>query len=249
VNSSKNINIPTGQCLTYDCSNITLINRFVPATGIVGCANTGVFVNGTAAQTLAASTLYYVYAFVNSGTLTCDFSTTPHATSSTAGNVGTEIKSGDDSRSLIGMIQTNSSSLFVDSLTQRLVRSWFNRQAVALNSATISTTSFPGSLAELTTTIRCQFLIWSDEVIGTNADATYLNSTNGAAVTLAIAYDTSVDISTVVNGDGTGQVRPVPVASAKQGLSEGFHYVTLQGSLNLGTASLYHASSIVATIR
>jgi hypothetical protein len=223
----------------------------VPATGIVGCANTGVFVNGTAAQNLAASTLYYVYAFVNSGTLTCDFSTTSHVTSSTAGNVGTEIETGNDSRSLIGMIQTNSSSQFVDSLTQRFVRSWFNRQAVALNSpALTASVSIPGSLAEITSAIRTQFLIWADEVISTTAYAAYFNNTSGTAMTLAIAYDTVVETNaTNINGDGSGGARPITAASAKQGLSEGSHYVTLQGSNSSGTASLFLKSWTVATIR
>src|SRR5438874_1855744 len=39
----------------------------IPSGGIVGLANTGVYIDGVAAQNLAASTLYYVYAFNNRG--------------------------------------------------------------------------------------------------------------------------------------------------------------------------------------
>ena len=148
------------------------------------------------------------------------------------------------------MIETNSSSQFVDSLTQRFVRSWFNRQTVAFNSpALASSPGISASLSEITTAIRCQFLIWSDEVISTNTNATYFNNTSGAIVTIAIAYDTNADVSVVINGDGSGRVNPVPTSSAKQGLSEGYHYVTLQGSLTSGSASMYSASRIVAMIR
>src|SRR5215831_7881887 len=101
--------------------------RAIPSGGIVGLANTGVFVGGVAAQNLAANTVYLVYLFDNAGTLTADFWTPaagPHATSSTAGNVGTEIRSGDNTRSLIGIIRTITGGQFADSATQRFVRSW-----------------------------------------------------------------------------------------------------------------------------
>src|SRR5579871_3715995 len=88
----------------------------IPAAGI-SFSNAG----------LSASTLYYAYVFMNNGVMTGEFSTTAHATSATAGNVGTEIKSGDDTRTLVGMIYTSGSSQFVNTLSQRLVASWFNR--------------------------------------------------------------------------------------------------------------------------
>ena len=83
--------------------------------------------NGTGSFNIAANTLYYVYAFNNSGTVTADYSTTGHATSTTAGNVGTEIKSGDDTRTLIGMIRTGASG-FLNTADFRGVISWFNRR-------------------------------------------------------------------------------------------------------------------------
>lgn len=88
----------------------------IPSAGII-LSNTG----------LVALTLYYVYAFMSAGVLTLEASTTTHVISTTAGNVGNEIKSGDDTRSLVGMLQTGGSSQFVSGQ----VLSWANRQGFA----------------------------------------------------------------------------------------------------------------------
>jgi hypothetical protein len=98
----------------------------IPTAGITS-GLTGVFVNGTAGQNLAAGTVYYVYLFDNSGTPALDFSTTSHGVSGTAGsgNIGVETKNNDDTRSLIGMVFTNNTTAaFADLQTI----SWFNRK-------------------------------------------------------------------------------------------------------------------------
>ncbi|MBO0717784.1 MAG: hypothetical protein J2P55_10685 [Rhizobiales bacterium] len=108
--------------------------RPIPIAGIAGLANTGVFVNGTAAQNLAANQTYLVYAFDNGGVLTADFCTgTTHAPSQTPNNIGVEVKwlSGveDPTRTLIGMCRTNASSQFFDDgVSQIGVASWQNRR-------------------------------------------------------------------------------------------------------------------------
>src|SRR5690348_7737883 len=79
---------------------------------------------------LSASTTYYVYVYNNAGTLTLELSTTGHAMDTTSGNEGVEIKSGDNSRSLVGMIRTNASSQFQDGASFRGVLSWFNRRSL-----------------------------------------------------------------------------------------------------------------------
>lgn len=112
----------------------------IPSAGVTG-GNTGVFVNGVAGQNLVANTDYWLYLFANAGVLTCDYCTTGHSTDTTAGNVGTEIKTGDASRSLIGRVRTNASAQF----SALLVASFFNRQwkatsALVTNTSTASTT-------------------------------------------------------------------------------------------------------------
>lgn len=134
----------------------------IPSGGITGLANTSVFVAGVGGQNLAASTTYNVYAFDNSGTVTADFVTdaTAHATSSTAGNVGTEIKSGDDTRSLIGKIRTNGSSQF----TTGLVATWFNRRVRSSRQALANFTTTSTTSASLTTAVT-PFISWGDQAM------------------------------------------------------------------------------------
>lgn len=136
----------------------------IPAAGIT-ISNGPTFINGVGGSNLAANTLYYVYLFNNAGTLTADFSTTGHATSSTTGNVGIEVKSGDDTRSLIGLIRTVSGApgAFADDTTNRLTRSWFNRRSIAIA---------PGSISHNMTTIN-----------------TWINLTGGAFTWVQFADD------------------------------------------------------------
>src|ERR1700731_264068 len=128
-------------------------------------ANTNTYINGTPGGNLAANTTYYVYVFNNSGTLTLDFSTTAHTTSATAGNIGTEIKNGDDTRSLVGMARTNNVGQFVDVGPQRFVLSWFNQQQTDaytnVNNANTSSTS-----VVVMTTNKLEMLNWANEAVG-----------------------------------------------------------------------------------
>ena len=137
----------------------------IPASGIVGLANTGVYVNGVAGQNLAASTRYYVYAFVNAGVVTGDFSTTTHATSTAAANSGVEIKSGDETRSLIGMVYTNASSQFSNTYKSKLVISWFNR--LVNYSYGDHTNSYQASVLSPLAVMAsaCDFVTWGEEAV------------------------------------------------------------------------------------
>jgi hypothetical protein len=93
---------------------------------------TNATINGVAGQSVGTNVLYYVYAYYTGTAVALDLSVTGHATSTTVGNEGTEIKAGDDSRTLVGIVYTTSnapsSGSFADSGSQRYVRTWFNRQ-------------------------------------------------------------------------------------------------------------------------
>lgn len=211
----------------------------IPSSGIVGLANTNVFVNAVAAQNLVASTLYYVYAFSNAGVLTADFSTTGHATSAAIGNVGTEIKSGDDTRSLIGMIYTTVASQFADSPTQRFVRSWFNRQKVTLgNNFTAARANSSASMNEVNSEIRIFMVVWATDVVlavfGGNA---WTSGSQGGWI--AIGWDGVADanrwqgtVATDASAGSQGYSGATVVQS--KSLSEGYHYVTGNASAGSG---------------
>ena len=76
---------------------------------------------------LTTNTLYYIYATAAAGAINALVaSTTGHSTSTTAGNKGTEIMTGDDTKSLVGMVFIPATVAFYDNQSNRLVRSWFN---------------------------------------------------------------------------------------------------------------------------
>ncbi len=93
---------------------------------------------------LSASTAYYIYAYMNSTTMTLEASTTVPATSSSD---GTQIKTGDATRALVGRIITNGSSQFFGGnySTANGVVSWFNPERI-VRVEQIIIGSVPGSV-------------------------------------------------------------------------------------------------------
>ena len=71
---------------------------------------------------LLANTVYYVYAYDNAGAVVLELSTT---TWSSAELIPT--KSGDMTRTLVGMLRTNGSSQFVNTTQEPLVKSFWNQ--------------------------------------------------------------------------------------------------------------------------
>jgi hypothetical protein len=220
----------------------------IPVAGIAGLANTSVFVNGTAAQNLAASTLYYVYAFSNAGVVTADFSTTGHATSTTAGNEGTEIKSGDDTRTLIGLINTTSASpgQFSDTATARYVLSWLNRRNLAVTGAGAGgATSASASVVEIVSTLRAFFLNWADEMVlaGTNGQisnnttnsVTYSACTSDIGLLGAVVAYTPHLSGQAAQGNGT--------TSYSLAFGEGSHWVSPAGGCAAGGTGVYNTNA------
>lgn len=114
---------------------------------------------------LALATVFFAYARDANGdgvVDTIEFSGVGHSADTTAGNVGVQIKTGDNTRTLIGMVRTNGASAqFQQDNSQLGVLSWFNRRdivaAVAVNASSIS-----GAAVPLGATIT--FLTWGDEV-------------------------------------------------------------------------------------
>ncbi|WP_316234744.1 hypothetical protein [Bradyrhizobium sp. SZCCHNR1020] len=219
----------------------------IPAAGIAGLANTGVYVNGTAGQNLASGTLYYVYCFANAGVPTADFSTTGHATSGTAGNIGTEVKSGDDTRTLIGMVYTNGSAQFSDALTA----SWFNRRTRSLSGALLSSVSSPGAyFTEIAPATglsapgaRCYFLAWADE--NTPQFSSMLNYSTTATTNMGCQMAYGAGANGTLNAVGGSTVQYTNNANnqcvsavATAAFVEGLNYATVLGGNNAGSATV-----------
>lgn len=213
----------------------------IPAGSIVGLANTATYVNGVAGQNLAANTLYYVYVFSNAGVLTADFSITGHSTSTAAGNVGVEIKTGDPTRTLIGMARTNPSSQFLYDAANKMVLSWFNRRNVSLvgaSTAGAGTTS--GAAIELNNNARINLCTWGDEAVFagmTGFGACSALATIAAGLLVDQASGGAITVSPSQATIPTGTYIATMASAGAYLFSEGFHFLTPYGQTPGGTAT------------
>ncbi|WP_060912043.1 hypothetical protein ACFLEY_22520 [Bradyrhizobium sp. YCK136] len=229
--------------LTYGNGDLIKINgvwRRLPSGG-VAISNAG----------LSASTVYYVYAYWTGSAVAVEFSTTARATSTAAGNEGVMSKSGDDSRSLVGMVYTNASGQFADQQNARHTRSWFNESGLlaAANSGTTVSTSSTSPI-ELDAGARCFVLMWTNEICSqtiqansshnTGGQATYTScSINGSVVGNPFAYhETTVNYYNIVGNEWL-------TASAGDGLAT----FSMFGWVSAGTASWFNKMNIISTQR
>ena len=146
--------------------------RVVPSSGI-NLSNGG----------LSASTRYYVYCYDNAGVLTLEGSTTGHATDT---DTGVEIKSGDATRTLVGMVTMDASGLFKFTINVKLVISWYNRRPVALvgiMDVQWDTSSGPWFWVGSNGYIHC--VTFGDEAIEAHATISGLTLSAGAVVVYA----------------------------------------------------------------
>jgi hypothetical protein len=187
------------------------------------------------------ATLYYIYAYMSGGTMTLEASDTTHATQA---GTGVEIKSGDSTRSLVGMAYTVSSA-WVDTAQQRLVASWFNRRernlhgGFSTNRSTVST-----SIVEINSEIRASFLVWAGDDLFAYANQSPFLDGVGNVATSVIGLD---GVATILGGTFSGSyAASVSLWGSFNGVytgaSEGFHYITLGGSVSSGTGT-WQASS------
>lgn len=189
------------------------------------------------ASGLTPSTLYYIYAYMNSGTMTLEASTTGHSTDTTT---GVEIKTGDATRTLVGMARPVTGPAFADSQTQRLVRSWFNDSGVFASqilSSDASTTSL--TFTELTTALRSDFLCWANERIRIWAQGNIQNSTAGQRCATSPRYDGGSTLSTngAFTSGNAGSVNQGFFVMDEGTASEGYHYSSVFVFVTSGTGT------------
>lgn len=205
--------------------NINGLPQKIPAAGITA-ANIG----------LSASTLYYVYAYMNGTSMALELSTTGHSTHTNS----VEIKTGDATRTLVGMARTNASSQFVDDATNICVLSWFNRRRKigrAVFTANRDSGADPAPYAEINQEIRVRFLTWGDEAVRQAITGAWTVQGGGTAHGYC-----SID------NDTSGLRQWCSHSAATTGtfssvderlVSEGYHFGTLVGKNNGGTSARF----------
>lgn len=205
----------------------------IPASGPT-LANTG----------LTAATKYYIYAFNSSGTLTLEASTTTHATDT---DTGVEIKSGDATRTLVGMVfmDAGTPGTFVSSATKRWCVNWFHRSNLDLvNTYSADRSSTSTTFAELNTEIRLQFLTWADEAVFVCVEGSAQTDSSGQATVNGVDFDSTTTAAQAVSAIMTAtQAQPFAVSVMKR-LSEGQHIAHHNVGVSGGTASWTTADNI-----
>jgi hypothetical protein len=243
--------LPGGQCRLSVASSTSLLlsphngNLIWVNGGAVAIPSAGASIANTG---LVAATLYYVYAWLNAGVLTLELSATGHVTSTAD---GTEVKTGDATRALVGMVYTGAGAPGIFQVQTGILLAcinWFNRRSIPLTG-----TSFSGALTSSTSftainTGSCQFSVlnWADESLSIQGAGSVSNS-SVATMAGAIALDTTV-IGAYASVDlSTGGQPSAIAASACATPSEGLHTVTAYGYTTAGTASF--AFNMVGVVR
>jgi len=261
INGVATLRVPDGSYATIICSGSAFFAFVASSTTYTNCRLTlsggnlllsrfngrRVTINGIAelipsagvtlsASGLTPSTLYYIYAYMNSGTMTLEASATAPAVDATT---GISIKTADATRTLVGMARPVTGPAWSDTIKQRFVRSWYNEDGVNLfsnftaNRATTST-----SYVELNTEIRCEFLNWSGEIVQALATGSVISGAASGQNRSSLAFDGTTSEpggaqATLTNSDTV----PFSAPAMKTGLSEGYHYVTLIGLVASGTGT------------
>ncbi|MBB4422302.1 hypothetical protein GGD66_000828 [Bradyrhizobium sp. CIR48] len=244
----------TGQCrLVKSGSNVVLQQFNGKAIRINGqvCTvpNAGVSLAPTG---LTPGTSYFIYATQSGGVVNAlEASTTAHATSTTSGNEGTEIKSGDDTRSLVGMARIITGPAWADSATQRFVISWFNRDRRSLAGAVdgSSTETSTGAYVEKAVS-KVEYLSWAGELLQLITYGIVTNSVNNGAVGVMNMLDgVTVGGQADVNPGGTSFRCPVSATYNVNASSEGYHYSDFGlRALGGGTASCSYGVTHTAAV-
>lgn len=199
------------------------VGEIVPSAGIT-----------LSASGLTPSTLYYIYAYMNSGTMTLEASTTvPVADTAT----GVQIKTGDATRSLVGMARPVTGPAWADTIGQRFVRSWYNRDKPRGASAfTADRSTSSGSLVELNSEIRNEFLTWADENIQANFSGWGSTSVGGPAILKIVLDANTADLARC--GTGLSSSANMSIAGTNTpGL--GYHYVTMYATTSAGSMTIF----------
>lgn len=189
---------------------------------------------------LSASTLYYVYLAGTTASPSLVLSATGHVTASS----GVEVMSGDATKTLVGMIVTNSSSQF--STNSLLCANWFNRRKLLGNALTSSVTTTSTSATKLTTALDISFLCWADDIPQQFICGNIANNTN-SIITNVYGYIDGSQAGLAQNYAGTANFGAPYSLSNSLGLSEGMHTSSVYGSVSSSSTGTFSANHSVIT--
>lgn len=199
-----------------------------------------------AATALTAGTTYYVYAYMVSTILTLEASTAAPA----VGTNGQQIKTGDATRALVGMVNPITGPAFADTQTDRRVLSYYNRRPKSLRSGfTVSRTTTSTTDVEINSENRVRFLSWgdSDERFALNGYMTHSVTTSITYAGLQLDALGTTLVPVQVTGAGNAATSWDGVETA---ISAGLHTLLWSGRVgSAGTATYLTTCEIRGQIR
>lgn len=224
-----------GQCyLEYSSPTALLLRRwngkFIRIGGVqreIPSAGVSWTVSG-----LAPAATNYIYAYWTGSAISLEGSTTAYTPDTTTGVM---VKSGDTSRTLVGMVRSASAtSLVAQSGTVISVLSWFNRRDRAAQEAVTQATSSTSFVVLVNPGLMV--LAWANEAVDVRGAGYQYCNTVGTTSAFASIDGSAVGIesahySSVANAQGAIAVGWPPT------LAEGYHTVSLQGKTSAGTGS------------
>lgn len=226
--------LPTGLTagVVYYASVLDANTFNVKATTAGSAINT----TGTQSGTHKIGTLRFIYVYMNAGTMTLEASTTTHAIQAAT---GIEIKSGVGTRSFVGLAfdrQSGSATAWVDSVTQRMVASWFNRQTIVARAAlTADRTTTSTTFVEINSELRPEFICFAVTVNLTMCGAGYV----GAVATLRtqlVLNGTAIEGYGAGTSAGAGYQFYIAISSSPT-VTEGYNYGGANGDTTSNTAT------------
>jgi hypothetical protein len=182
-------------------------------------------------------TVYYIYAFMAAGVMTLEASATAYSVDAAT---GIAVKTGDATRTLVGMSRTVASA-WVDSSNLRLVRSWFNSGRIDMNGgdmggATVNSATYVDIGGA---SFQLEWLNWAGECVDLSFTGTQFNSLAGAFVGSTIGIDGAASISVPECGfhsSGTGYRGAVACRLTTE-LAEGYHFARPMGVVGSGSGT------------
>ena len=243
--ASGAVPIPVGQCqLVY--STVTKIillpfngNKIMIQGAYQTVPSSGVSLTS---PTMTTTTLYYIYAYMNVGVMTLEASTTTHVTDTTT---GVEIKSGDNTRTLVGMVYCYSvANNFTNIASKRYVRTWFNDQGISGFAFFSTSRTWTTGVGEINSEIENAFLLWSGETPTLFFSGFVYPTTALGFVGAYPAIDgAQVDGGSLAQPSGLSNATNIAWSIPTPGLSEGKHIATLFGGVNAGTTGNYNGGA------
>lgn len=184
------------------------------------------------ASGVVEGTIYYIYAFISGGTVTLERSTTGYTQST---SWGYPVKTGDTSRTLVGLVRGAGTNAYADTPASRQVATYYNRIRRSLFGViTADRTITATTPTEIHTEMRCNVVVWADEVIdfsiigqGPMDDAFGLNSVYGAMDSTSSGFlpPTGWQAYTT-NAWGSCSTRVTTTAA------EGYHFLSALGAVD-----------------